>query len=85
MIAKGSVARVRKRAQQRCDYCQSPQRYVFGKLEVDHIIPIALRLNNTIAMMVRHEWSRLDGIRQSVEEKIAKVHRGEPKTEAASQ
>jgi hypothetical protein len=33
--------RVRERAQNRCGYCQSPQQYVLGLLELDHIIPIA--------------------------------------------
>jgi hypothetical protein len=33
--------RVRKAARERCGYCLSPQRYVMGKLEVEHIIPRA--------------------------------------------
>ena len=32
---------IRERAQNRCGYCQSPQQYVLGLLELDHIIPIA--------------------------------------------
>lgn len=32
---------IRERAQDRCGYCQSPQQYVLGLLELDHIIPIA--------------------------------------------
>jgi HNH endonuclease len=31
---------VREQAQNRCGYCQSPQQYVLGLLEIDHIIPI---------------------------------------------
>jgi hypothetical protein len=34
-------AQIRERAQDRCGYCQSPQQYVLGLLELDHIIPIA--------------------------------------------
>lgn len=33
--------RIRELAQNRCGYCQSPQQYVLGLLELDHIIPIA--------------------------------------------
>ncbi|MDA0242828.1 MAG: HNH endonuclease signature motif containing protein [Chloroflexi bacterium] len=28
-------------AQERCGYCQSQQQYALGRLEIDHIIPIA--------------------------------------------
>ena len=34
-------ARVRTQAGERCGYCQSAQRYVFARLEIDHIIPTA--------------------------------------------
>jgi len=33
--------RVREQARNRCGYCQSPQQYVLGLLELDHIIPMA--------------------------------------------
>ncbi|MDZ7292494.1 MAG: HNH endonuclease [candidate division KSB1 bacterium] len=33
--------RVREAAGHRCGYCLSPQKYVMGKLEVEHIIPRA--------------------------------------------
>ncbi|MBI2876617.1 MAG: HNH endonuclease [Candidatus Tectomicrobia bacterium] len=33
--------RVRESARDRCGYCLSPQRYVMGKLEVEHVIPRA--------------------------------------------
>ena len=36
----GSIRhRVREVAKDRCGYCLSPQRYVMGKLEIEHIIP----------------------------------------------
>ena len=35
-------ARVREAAGDRCGYCLSPQRFVMGKLEIEHIIPRAL-------------------------------------------
>ncbi len=34
-------ARVRVQAGDRCGYCRSPQRYVLGVLEIEHIIPSA--------------------------------------------
>jgi 5-methylcytosine-specific restriction endonuclease McrA len=34
-------ARVRAQAGNRCGYCQSPQKYILGLLEIDHIIPQA--------------------------------------------
>ena len=33
--------RVRAAARNRCGYCQSPQRLVMARLEVEHIIPLA--------------------------------------------
>jgi hypothetical protein len=32
---------VRLQADERCGYCLSSQKYVFGPLEIDHIVPIA--------------------------------------------
>ena len=34
-------AKVRQDSEERCGYCQSPQRLVMSLLEVEHIIPIA--------------------------------------------
>ena len=34
--------RVRAAAGDRCGYCRSPQRYVMGKLEIEHLMPSAL-------------------------------------------
>ncbi len=33
--------RVREQAGDRCGYCRCAQRYVFGRLEIDHIVPMA--------------------------------------------
>jgi hypothetical protein len=33
--------RLAMEAEERCGYCQSQQQYVLGRLEVDHIIPVA--------------------------------------------
>jgi len=32
---------VRRSAGDRCGYCQSPQQLVLGRLEIDHIVPLA--------------------------------------------
>ena len=38
-IAAAVRIRVRKAARDRCGYCLSPQQYVMGILEIEHIIP----------------------------------------------
>jgi hypothetical protein len=35
-------AKVRAQAGDRCGYCLSPQRYVLGQLEIEHIVPTAV-------------------------------------------
>ncbi len=45
-IGRAVRERVRKQAGDRCGYCLSRQRYILGKLEIDHIIPQAHGGNN---------------------------------------
>jgi hypothetical protein len=33
--------RIRQQAGNRCGYCLSPQKYVLGRLEIEHIFPVA--------------------------------------------
>ena len=40
-IPEARRQRVREEAGDRCGYCQSPQRYTMGMLELEHIIPRA--------------------------------------------
>ena len=40
-IPEAVRARVRALAGDRCGYCRSPQHYVLGLLEIDHIVPVA--------------------------------------------
>jgi HNH endonuclease len=40
-IAQDVQDRVREAARHRCGYCQAQQRYVLGRLEIEHIIPTA--------------------------------------------
>lgn len=41
--------RTEKQADYRCGYCQSAQKYVMGRLEIDHIHPVALGGSDTEA------------------------------------
>jgi hypothetical protein len=41
-ISKALSSRIREQARDRCGYCLSQQRYVFGPLEIEHILPEAL-------------------------------------------
>lgn len=41
MISEEVQNRIRVAAQNRCGYCLSHQQYVLGKLEIEHIVPIA--------------------------------------------
>jgi hypothetical protein len=38
-ISESLRQRVRKAAQDRCGYCLSPQRFVMGALEIEHLVP----------------------------------------------
>lgn len=38
-ISEAVRRRVREAAQDHCGYCLSPQRFVLGKLEIEHLIP----------------------------------------------
>jgi hypothetical protein len=38
-ISEQLRARVRSQAKNRCGYCLSPQKYILGKLEIEHTIP----------------------------------------------
>lgn len=40
-VSESLRRRVREAARDRCGYCLSPQRYVMGSLEVEHLVPRA--------------------------------------------
>jgi hypothetical protein len=40
-ISEDLRRRVRQWAGDRCGYCRSPQHLVYGKLEIEHIVPVA--------------------------------------------
>lgn len=41
MISTALRKRIREQSKDRCGYCLSEQRYVMGRLEIDHILPQA--------------------------------------------
>lgn len=41
-LSEALRVRVRRAASDRCGYCQSPQRLVLGRLEIEHIRPRSL-------------------------------------------
>ena len=40
-ISSKVQAKVRQRAKSRCGYCLLPQEILMGKLEIEHILPLA--------------------------------------------
>lgn len=61
--------RIREAARDRCGYCLSPQRYVMGALEVEHIIPRALggsddesNLWLSCSLCNRHKGAQITGV-----------------------
>jgi hypothetical protein len=68
-LSESTRRRVREHAGHRCEYSLSHQDYVLGRLQMDHIQPIAtgltacgratvsaLSLNNQLAVIVRRNW-----------------------------
>jgi len=45
-ISEAVRERVRERAGNRCEYCLSHQNYVMGRLQIDHIQPVAEQLRD---------------------------------------
>ena len=61
--------RVRKRAGQRCEYCLSHQDYVMGRLQIDHVHPVAKGGSHTednlclaCELCNQHKWTKTQGI-----------------------
>lgn len=68
-VSSAKKERVRERANNRCEYCQCQQKYVFGRLQTDHIIPTSKNgsdnLNNlclSCELCNQYKWTRVDGI-----------------------
>ena len=61
--------RVRERAGDRCEYCLSHQDYVLGKLQIDHVQPIAMggsdaqdNLCLACELCNQYKWTKTQGI-----------------------
>ena len=61
--------RIREAARDRCGYCLSPQRYVMGKLEIEHVVPRARSGSDdesnlwlSCSLCNRHKGSQTTGV-----------------------
>jgi len=61
--------RVRQRAENRSEYCLSRQEYVLGKLQIDHIQPVAKGGTNTednlclaCELCNQYKWTQTEGL-----------------------
>jgi hypothetical protein len=70
--------RVREAARDRCGYCLSPQRYVMGILEIEHIIPRALggsddesNLWLACSLCNRYKGTQITGIDSATNETVS--------------
>lgn len=61
--------RVRQRAGNRCEYCLSHQHYVLGRLQIDHVKPIARggsdaaeNLCLACELCNQYKWTKVDGV-----------------------
>jgi len=68
-ISEDTRQRVRKRADNRCEYCLSHQDYVLGRLQIDHVQPIAKGGSDTednlclaCELCNQHKWAKTHGI-----------------------
>jgi hypothetical protein len=68
-ITKQIRERVRDRAGNRCEYCLCHQDYVFGQLQIDHVIPIAKGGTDTednlclaCELCNQHKWAKTEDI-----------------------
>lgn len=60
---------VRERADNRCEYCLSPQSLVMGQLQVDHILPVVAGGENTdenlclaCELCNQHKWTQMQAV-----------------------
>ncbi len=58
---------VRERANNRCEYCLCHQDYVMGRLQIDHVVPIAKRGSDTednlclaCELCNQHKWTKTE-------------------------
>jgi len=61
--------RIRQRAENRCEYCLSHQDYIMGRLQIDHIQPVAKGGANTednlclaCELCNQYKWTQIEAI-----------------------
>ncbi|MCB0213867.1 MAG: HNH endonuclease [Anaerolineae bacterium] len=74
-ISAATRQRVRERAENRCEYCLSHQNYVMGRLQIDHVQPIAKGGSNAednlclaCELCNQHKWTKTHGIDPQTEQ-----------------
>lgn len=73
--------RVRERAGNRCEYCLSPQAYVMGRLQIDHIQPVAKGGSDDLENLClacelcnQFKWTKTHGIDPETGQQTALFH-----------
>lgn len=68
-LSEATRQRVRQRAGNRCEYCQSHQDYILGRLQVDHVVPTVKGGSNAESNLClacelcnQYKWTKTEGI-----------------------
>ncbi len=76
-LSESTRQSVRQRAGNRCEYCHSPQSYVFGWLQIDHILPVAKggsddegNLCLACEFCNQYKWTQTEGIDYQTGEQV---------------
>ncbi|HEY7709319.1 MAG TPA: HNH endonuclease [Candidatus Entotheonella sp.] len=80
-IPEATQRRVRERAGNRCEYCLSHQDYVMGRLQIDHIQPVAKggsddddNLCLACELCNQHKWTKTHGVDSDTGQEVALFH-----------
>ena len=72
--------RIRQRAGNRCEYCLSHQDYIMGRLQIDHIQPLAKGGANTednlclaCELCNQYKWTQTEAIDPESEELVSLI------------
>lgn len=73
--------RIRERANNRCEYCLSHQDYVMGRLQIDHIQPVAKGGTDTeenlclaCELCNQYKWTQTEAVDPVSEETVSLFH-----------
>ena len=80
-ISEATRRRVRERAGNRCEYCLSHQDYVLGRLQIDHIQPVAKggsddedNLCLACELCNQYKWAKTHGMDPDTGQEVALFH-----------